>query len=168
MPILVLVLSALFGLGYVAHEELLKMKAEWTAAEATVAPDPGPSWARACSARLVEAADDFERLAPAGGCRGEATIARLPSGVAYVEYNLHRPDGSEYQVAVTEEPQHEGDGERTGWHGAPGCRGYDHGFEVVRHENGRLARVYASGGGPALEFARAFEAAADFCVERAQ
>jgi hypothetical protein len=165
MPIIVLVLLGLCGLGFFAHEEM-KTHVEVTVERVTPPPSADPSWASACQQRLLEAADDFDRLAPAPGCHGDATISQLPSGVVYVEYSLHRPDGTDYQVAVTEEPQNEG--ERTGWHGAPGCKGYEHGFEVVRHENGRLARVYASSGGPALEFARAFEAAADFCVERAK
>ena len=59
------------------------------------------------------------------------------------------------------------EGEEPGWVGAPGCKGYDRGFETVRHENGRLARVYASGG-RGLAFAQAFESPTNFCVERAQ
>jgi len=161
MPVLIVLLLGLFGVG-VLVEERANEKPNAHAALA-VAPT-GPAWARACAFQLSAAAAGFARGA---GCAGAtATVSTLPSGVPYVELSLAGEEGASYQVAVTEEPQEPGD--TAGWHGAPGCKGYDRGFEVVRHEHGRLARVYASGGARSLEFARAFESAADFCVERAK
>jgi hypothetical protein len=162
MPILLLVLFAVFGVGYFARQELRGRPVP--AAVATIAP-AHTEWARACQARLAEVARDFEVDATTPCHPGHTTITTLPSGVDYVEYSLRAPDGSVYQVTVTEEPQNAG--EPSGWRGAPGCRGSYREFEVVRHDNGRLALVHAESP-RGLEFAKSFEPAANFCIEEAR
>jgi hypothetical protein len=159
MPLFIVALLVALGFGwFVRHETHAPAPSP-----ATMSPARADGWAEACRERLAYAAAEFAR---GDACAGSVAVSALPSGVAYVEYDGRGEDGASYQVAVTEEPDEPG--QAPGWHGAPGCRGYDRGFEVVRHDHGRLARVYASGGSRGLAFARTFEAAADFCVERAE
>jgi hypothetical protein len=165
MPILIIVLALFCGLGFFLRgNEHEPHRASQAAIVEPARMEAAPAaWTDACRDRLQAATSEFAPQGCAGP--GAVTVSLLPSGVPYVEYALHGADGSDYGVAITEEPQNPG--ETSGWHGAPGCRGYDHAFEVVRHDNGRLARVSANGD-RGLEFARAVEAAADFCVEQAQ
>ena len=164
MPILIVVLAALFGVGYFAQHEWQAMPRSpgVTITEVEVVPPPS-RWALGCKARLEAAAREFDKLVP--GCNAatpsRVEIDRLPSGAEYVEYFKRTADGVGYQVTVTEEPQN--DGEKTGWQGAPGCRGFEKGVDVVRHDNGHLAHVFSDGS--AMAFSSIFQGAVDFCVE---
>ena len=120
-------------------------------------------WALGCQARIEDATRKFEALVDPTGTPGEVEVTRLSSGVEYIEYNLRTSDGTSYQITVTEEPQNPG--EEKGWQGAPTCKNYGHGLDVVRHENGHLARVFAGSGGRALDFGRFVQGATDACID---
>src|SRR5436190_15465284 len=105
MPLLLLVLLALFGVGYY-NRELASPPVAVRVEPATMAPDHS-AWARACEARLTEAAREFEAAAGFTCTPGTVTITTLPSGVDYVEYTRAVDEGI-YQVAITEEPDDEG------------------------------------------------------------
>jgi hypothetical protein len=162
MPVLIFIVCALFGVGFFAREELRERPA--AVIRPTIAPAHS-AWARACEARLQQAARDFEATARTGCRPGSVAISTLPSGVDYVEYQLTSPEGALYTVTVTEEPQNPG--EPTGWRGAPGCRGSYDNFEAVRHDNGRLALIQARGP-RGFHFAQSFEPVTNFCVELPQ
>jgi hypothetical protein len=182
MPLLLVVLLAVFGVGYFAHEgwqwkapsvacpyaadsdDGVEVSAPDVDVEADeVAPAPASPWALGCQAKIEEATRKFEDLVEPGIVPGEVEVTRLPSGAEYIEYNLRTSDGTYYQITVTEEPQNPG--EAKGWQGAPTCKNQGHGLDVVRHENGHLARVFAGAGGRALDFGRFVESATDACIE---
>ena len=153
--------SPLFGVGYYNREPAPSAVAVRVEQPATMGADHSP-WARACEARLAEAVREFEAAAGFTCTPGTVSISTLSSGVDYVEYTRAADDGV-FQVAITEEPD---DAITAGWHGAPGPHGYSRGFEVIRHEHGRLGTVSARSAQGFL-FAQHMEPAANFCIEQA-
>lgn len=164
MPVLIFLFLALFGVGYLTQHCPTSEPQVVVTEPASIAPEHAP-WARACETRLAEAARAFEASAGFGCTPGEVTVSTLASGVEYVEYSLQTADGAVYQVAITEEPDDTSSGPR--WAGAPGCHGYNHGFQVVRHDHDRLGTVSATGP-EGFRFAQHMESAANFCIEQAQ